>query len=554
MLKANGLYGYIQNNNQKSLALVAGFLVIIQIMAAAVWALIELFITVPVTFADYLQRVLAVTTLTALPVLCGSIVWVIIALAYSTRIIRGLTGMQPANRFVEPRLFNMVENLAISCGMPMPQIEISETAARNAFAMGLSPESATIGVTRGLLKDLNDRELQAVLAHEFTHIRTQDMRLMTVATILCGIVFFVGWVLTYRIREVARKFKAGTLEPDRGLLQIGIALAVFVSLLLNNGNFDVLTVGLATSAALILMALGGAMALRLAVSRTREFVADAGACEMTKDPEALISALIKVEGRNLLPESDAMLRAMMISAPAQGSYATHPSLDMRIDAIVTYAAQRLNGLRLAPATERTLPTSVNAEGATGFSISSVKYPAWVSAPLIVIPALATGFLVYATTRIGLMGMLNQLLDLPNTVSKFWDAKTAYKEFSSSAKNLKNDGGFLSDFDLGDFKAYVLNILMFLPFFVLSRVLIKNGIGTNNALLRKMAGLPSAEMASDWADKDVPKLKKLYATMDAHAAQFTTLSETQAAPQQNWQTHKSEPATQSGAVVFGKRRA
>jgi heat shock protein HtpX len=547
MLKANGLYGYIQNNNAKSIALVAGFLAIIQIMAAAIWALIELFVKIPTTYIDYFQRVVGATAMTAIPVLCGSIVWVVVALAYSTKIIRGLTGMKPTNRFVEPRLFNLVENLAISCGMPTPQIEISETMSRNAFATGLSAETAIIGVTRGLLNTLNDRELEAVLAHEVTHIRTKDVRLMTIATILCGVIFFIGWILTYRLREISRNYKAGTLALDRGLLQIFIFAGVFVSLLINRGSVEVLSVGLATSAALVLLTLVSAQALRFAVSRTREFVADAGAVELTKNPEALISALIKVEGRNLMPDSDAMLRAMMISAPTQGYFATHPGLDFRIDAIVFYAAQRLNGLRLAPASQRVLPSAfAGDEASAGFSIANMRYPAWISKSFIVLPALVTGLLIFDFMRVGFAGMFDQILALPNATTDLFTARPTGGVFRSTAAHPETaDDGYIANFGLGEAKYMILQALIFAPLVIGSRVLLKRGVGTNSTFLRKMAGMPSQEMESDWEDQEAPKLNKLYAKMDTYAAQFNAPAP---APAQ------SRPATpNNGPVVFGKRK-
>jgi heat shock protein HtpX len=539
MLKANGLYGYIQNNNLKSIALVAGFLVIIQIMAAAIWALIELFVKIPTNYIDYLQRVVGATSITALPVLCGSIVWVIVALAYSTKIIRGLTGMKPTNRFVEPRLFNLIENLAISCGMPMPQIEICETMARNAFATGLSPEAATIGVTRGLLKTLDDRELEAVLAHELTHIRTKDIRLMTIATILCGVIFFIGWILTYRLREIARNLKAGTLALDKGLLQIFIFAGVFVSLWINKGNTEVLSVGLATSAALVLATLFSAHALRFAISRTREFVADAGAVELTKNPEALISALIKVEGRNLMPDSDAMLRAMMISSASQGYFATHPSLDSRIDAIVFYAAQRLNGLRLAPAVERVLPSTFNGdEVSAGFSIANMRYPAWVSKSFIVLPALLAGLLMFDFMRVGLAGLFDQILAMPNAALDLFNAVPTGGVIRSTATHPETvDDGYIANFGLGEAKYMIMQALIFAPFVIGSRVLLNRGLGTNSTFLRKMAGMPSQEMKGDWEDQEAPKLNKLYAKMDNYATQVNA----------------SAPAPTKGPVVFGKRK-
>jgi heat shock protein HtpX len=217
MFKSHGMHSYVLNNNLKSLALLAGFLAVVQLMFAAIWAGAGIaFVTAGPSIEagkvvgpqTYLGIVLDMTWRYSPAVLVLSLVWAFLAFLYYKSILRGMTGLQPASRGAEPRLFNIVENLSISLGMTAPRIEISESNKLNAFAMGLTPATSSIGVTRGLLLALNDRELEAVIAHELTHIRTLDVRLMTFATIFCGIIFSMGWFLTYRFRELLRNAKA----------------------------------------------------------------------------------------------------------------------------------------------------------------------------------------------------------------------------------------------------------------------------------------------------------------------------------------------------------
>ena len=120
---------------------------------------------------------------------CGvALIWFLIATAASNRIIDAVTGARPVTRAENPRLWNLLENLAISRGMRMPRLAVIDTEARNAFASGLSLDKGSITVTRGLVQALDDRELAAVLGHELTHIRNGDARLAVIAAIFAGVI------------------------------------------------------------------------------------------------------------------------------------------------------------------------------------------------------------------------------------------------------------------------------------------------------------------------------------------------------------------------------
>jgi heat shock protein HtpX len=390
-MRTTGLHTYILNNNLKSVGVLVCFMVVVQMMFAAVWACCAMFYGATGALETYAALVWTMTIGHALPVAAATLVWAGLALAYFKHIIRDMTGLHPALREHERRLYDCVENLSIATGLTPPRIEISESPALNAFAMGLSTHRCTIGVTRGLLQALSDSELESVIAHELAHIRAHDVRLMTIATIFSGIVFSTGWFLTYRLREIFRTAQKRPLAALPVLMACGVVVLAF------GKQFPWYVP--AAFAGLIISALMISLSLRFALSRSREIVADLAACELTKNPEALISALLKIEGRNLLPLCETAVQAMMISAPSDGYFASHPKLEHRIDAIVTYAATHLNGLRLAAAAQRHMPVDpVNDASATpDFSITALQYPAWVSKPLIVIPALAVGLAVNSMT-------------------------------------------------------------------------------------------------------------------------------------------------------------
>ncbi len=227
MLRANGLSGYIQNNNLKSGFLIFGFLISVQLMMAAIYCWIVLYSFPPLGFTEFLEHLSNYMASGFIAVLTASLVWVGIAFTQFKSIVRKFTGLHDTERRQEMRLYNIVENLSISVGLSTPKIEIAESKGLNAFAMGLSPETSTIGVTRGLLNTLNDKELQAVIAHELTHIRAYDVRLVTLATIFCGIIFSVTWLITYGIREFFRQIAA---EPEKYMLGLILLTALCVGL------------------------------------------------------------------------------------------------------------------------------------------------------------------------------------------------------------------------------------------------------------------------------------------------------------------------------------
>lgn len=357
MLPAAGLYGHMRANTLKSVALLAGFTVLV----AAYWwagclawsALAQLIdFTAPPTASaqDAFEALTAGATRTALalwyvPVLATSI-WFAIASLFYAVLVRSATGARPLSRRAAPGLYNRIERLAIAAGLPMPRVEIIETQALNAYAAGLWPDEATIAVTRGLIEKLEPRELDAVLAHEIVHIKHGDVRLMVVALVFAGGITLVGDLVTRLFASRGGgSWSAGDFDGGHWSSEAHRPGSV------GAGGFPALFAvlgALLVAAATLAISHVAAILTRLAISRSREFLADAGAVELTKDPDALMSALVKISRRDWVPGACESARALMISQAVDEDdfvaslFSTHPSLEARLAALSAYAGGRLS--------------------------------------------------------------------------------------------------------------------------------------------------------------------------------------------------------------------
>src|SRR5262249_14499427 len=194
-----------------------------------------------------------------------------------------VTGGRDVTRAEEPRLYNLLENLCISRGIPMPRFKVIDSDALNAFASGMNEKQYSITVTTGLIDRLDDAEMEAVLGHELTHIRNGDVRMMVIAVVIAGAISFFAELFFRLWFYSGSGFRSRRSESsdDRGRGGGGFAIIIAVVLI---------------AVAWILSLL-----IRFALSRSREFLADAGSVELTKKPDAMISALRKIEGRGELP-------------------------------------------------------------------------------------------------------------------------------------------------------------------------------------------------------------------------------------------------------------
>jgi len=319
-MAAYGLYTHIQSNKRRSIALLIGlfFLVYALVFAGALLAE-ALSVEAPL---DYLLRAAAYDFVKAAPfATVGTIVWIFIAYQFHQSMIDAVTGARPVSRQEEPRLYNILENLCISRGIPMPTLRIAEDDALNAFATGLNQKQYSITVTRGLLNALNDQELEAVLGHELTHIRNGDVRMMVIAVVIAGVISFFG-EMVFRLFFQSTFYGGfgGRRRDDRRGGGAGIAILIAI--------------------ALIVVAWLLSVVIRFALSRQREYLADAGSVELTKNSDAMIMALRKIEGRGELSHANSAVMEMCVDNPRQGFadiFATHPSVDDRVAALVKYA-------------------------------------------------------------------------------------------------------------------------------------------------------------------------------------------------------------------------
>lgn len=248
------------------------------------------------------------------PYLLGGIaVWFLIAYFANTAIIRSATGARPLERKENKRVYNLVENLCMAQGMSMPKINIIEDDSLNAFASGINKKTYTVSLSRGIINKLGDEELEAVIAHELTHIRNHDVRLLIVSIVFVGIFTLLSQVafrvLLYSPRRSNDKNGGGAI--------LIILLTLIVAII---GYFF-------------------ATLMRFAISRKREYMADAGAAEMTRHPKALASALRKIsKDPNIEAVKTDEVAQLFIDHPLKnkratglsGLFATHPPIEKRI--------------------------------------------------------------------------------------------------------------------------------------------------------------------------------------------------------------------------------
>ena len=327
---AYGLQTHIWNNNWKTVLLMAGFPVLLLLLTYALFLLFAgltgTFVGNDPTIGYFIWAGDALAD--AWPfAIAGAILWFGIAYAFYQTIIDAATGAKKVERKEEPKLYNLLENLCISRGITMPALRIMETDALNAFATGLHKGQYSITVTRGLMTALNDEELEAVLAHELTHIRNADVRLLIIAVIFVGIFSFVGEMgfRSLRFGGAGGSSRRSSGGRDSGG---GAVIAIIVALVI---------IGVAYALAIV---------IRFALSRRREYLADAGAVELTKNPDAMISALQKISG-NANVNAPSEVREMFIENPHSdfaSIFATHPPIEKRIAALAKFA-----GGRVAPA-------------------------------------------------------------------------------------------------------------------------------------------------------------------------------------------------------------
>ncbi len=228
-----------------------------------------------------------------------------------------VSGAVPVTEQQNPRLVRTVENLCITTGMPMPKVHVMDDPAINAFATGRDPQHASIAVTTGALQKLTNEELEGVLAHELSHVKNYDIRVMTIVIVLVGIVGVLAQMF-FRMSWYGGRRRGRDSEGFGLLLVIGLVLMLLAPLF--------------------------AQLIKLAVSRRREYLADASGALITRFPEGLASALRKIQQDNMpMAHPAASTAHLFIANPFSGRaiaglFSTHPPIEDRIRALEKMAS------------------------------------------------------------------------------------------------------------------------------------------------------------------------------------------------------------------------
>ena len=332
-----GIQTQIRRNNTLSMLLLLGFPTILLVM---VWVFLFVIHSIEGSYYDDYGRVYYGVSLDqvthefllTLPWVVGGVgIWFAIAYFSNASMIRHATGARPISRRDNPRIYNIVENLTMACGMSMPQINVIDDPQLNAFASGIDEKSYTVTVTTGLMNRLNDDELAGVVGHELTHIRNRDTRLLITSIVFVGIISTVTSLIARILWNTFIYGGGGRRRSSSNGKNSGASIIV------------VLLIGLVCAA----IAYFFTLLTRFAISRKREYMADAGGAELCGDPLALASALRKISANPGLGSVDREdIAQMYIIRPKSMAnslmerinalFSTHPSTEERIRLLEQY--------------------------------------------------------------------------------------------------------------------------------------------------------------------------------------------------------------------------
>lgn len=281
------MYKQIAENKRNTVLIFLGFIALISIIGGG-FAYI---------YDD--PSIMIISTIVAL-------IYAAIQYFFSTQLAIMMTGAKKANRRDNRRLYNIVENLTITAGLPMPEVYIIDDPAPNAFATGRDPDHAVVAATTGLIDIMDDKELTAVMAHELSHVKNYDIRVSAIAFALVCVIGFLSDI-GFRMMRYSRK-------NDKENSPVGLFMIILTAI------FAPLAASIA----------------QMAVSREREYLADISAVEITRYPEGMISALKKLEEHSRpMARQNAATEAMFINSPlrkqAVNLFSTHPPIEKRIE-------------------------------------------------------------------------------------------------------------------------------------------------------------------------------------------------------------------------------
>jgi len=318
-MKYVGLQTQRTRNNFRSALLLCMFPCLVLLLTYLFCVLLVIFSSDSYAQANVWGQSIYSVRLFAPYIFVGVAIWFTVAYFANTAIIRSATGARPLERKQNKRVYNLVENLCMAQGMSMPKINIIEDDSLNAFASGIDNRTFTVSLSRGIINKLEDDELEAVIAHELSHINNRDVRLLIVSIVFVGIFAMIAQIALNVLRYAPRQSRSNNKNGGGVLVIVLIALVVAAI-----GYFF-------------------ASLMRFAISRSREYMADAGSAEMTRRPYALASALRKISRD---PEIEAVKRddiaQLFIEHPGgkktgnqlfsgiSGLFATHPPIEKRI--------------------------------------------------------------------------------------------------------------------------------------------------------------------------------------------------------------------------------
>lgn len=314
---ALGLSTQIYNNHLKSGLLLAGFPLLLLLMTGSFMAGMDALMQSSVPHhagihLDWHQAVNAgidgVRNYGHWAILAAG-AWFIIAFFFHGEMMRMATGSVPITHQQMPRLYNTLENLCISRGIPMPQFELIDSPALNAFATGINQKSYKIVLTQGLIDSLKDDELESVIGHELTHIMNKDVRLLIISVIFVGMISFFCHMVFRMLVNGGRRSRSNDNKNGGAILLLALVILMIGYLF--------------------------AIVIRFALSRRREYLADAGSVELTKNPEAMMRALLRIAGNDTVAGMPGDVQQMCIenSHNFMGIFATHPSIGDRVQTI-----------------------------------------------------------------------------------------------------------------------------------------------------------------------------------------------------------------------------
>lgn len=286
------LYQQIARNKRKTVVVMAAFVIILTLVGAGFG---YLFSNTPWTGIFI--------------ALIGSLTYLFLVMRDPANMVMSLNHAQEIHEQDNPQLWHIIEDMAMVGRVPMPRVFIINDPSPNAFATGRDPDHSAVAVTQGLLDMMDREELEGVLGHEISHIRNYDIRLSTIAVVLVGVISFLSGL-------ASRFIWFGSSDDDDD----------------NNNAFEMIFKVVAIVFVLILGPLSASLA-QMALSRNREFLADASSVELTRNPQGLISALEKIEGSQPMKQADRSSSGMYIENPFKHSgslFDTHPPTAERI--------------------------------------------------------------------------------------------------------------------------------------------------------------------------------------------------------------------------------